>query len=199
MDEARERALLAELYASQERERIRAEQNAPDWRVRTRDGPEPPRRTRGLDSAPAQDWSAINRRLASLDDYGRRFVSGLIAEALANERKRLQREVDVLRAMQAETRAQQGELRAALDVVRALNYAAAATKRESSTRRRVRCGATCTEKGWQVLSSLFRKTRRERRPCARRPPGLRTACAAAGHARPRLASCQTNSMTTLGM
>ena len=120
MDEARERALLAELYANQERERIRAEQNAPDWRVRTRDGPEPPRRTRGLDTAPPQDWSAINRRIvASLDDYGRRFVSELIAEALAHERKRLQREVDVLRAMQAETRAQQGELRAALDVVRA--------------------------------------------------------------------------------
>jgi len=46
-------------------------------------------------------------------------VSELIAEALAHERKRLQREVDVLRAMQAETRAQQGALRAALDVVRA--------------------------------------------------------------------------------
>ena len=112
MDEARERALLAELYANQERERIRAEQNAPDWRVRTRDGPEPPRRTRGLDTAPAQGGSAINRRIvASLDDYGRRFVSELIAEALAHERKRLQREVDVLRAMQAETRAQQGALR----------------------------------------------------------------------------------------
>ena len=79
-------------------------------------------------------------------------MSELIAEALAHERKRLQREVDVLRAMQAETRAQQGELRAALDVVRALNYAAAATKRESSTRWRVRCGATCTE---ERLASSF--------------------------------------------
>jgi hypothetical protein len=74
MDEQRKRAILDEARANleylagiEQRAAIEREpQPEPEpWSMRARHDPQPPHRERGLDTAPAPDWSVIDQRIAA--------------------------------------------------------------------------------------------------------------------------------------
>jgi hypothetical protein len=103
----------------------RSEEPEPEpvpWYLRARYEQQPPRCERGLDtvSEPSFDiGEVIAYVIAEERERTTEVVGQAIGELLGRQRQELQQEIDTLRALQAEARAEQRELRAQLDVLRA--------------------------------------------------------------------------------